>query len=315
MSTDTRFTFNSPAPIEVSFDLQAARLELVASDRADTVVTVAPRNPNRQGDLNAVQLTTAELVDGKLTIFSPRTAWRIIGPSDSIVVTVELPHDSTVGGKLAFGNVRGTGRFADTRIKSSYGDLAFDALGAAEIRTSSGDINVGTASGDVDLHTSNGNIRADIINGSATLTTSNGSIQVDFIDGSATAKTANGEIAIGEVTGVLEASTSTGGIRVDYAGTETFAKIAYGNIRIGEAAEGSVRLDGAYGDLEVGVPEGTAAWLDLNSVKGFVRNELTREAAPQPGDKTVEVRARVNWGDIVIHRPVNRRPERRSAKK
>ena len=148
---------------------------------------------------------------------------------------------------------------------------------------------------------------------SAALNTSNGNIQVDLIDGSATAKTTNGEIAIGEVTGVLEASTSTGGIRVDYAGSETIAKIAYGNIRIGEAEEGSVRLEGAYGDLEVGVPEGTAAWLDLNSAKGFVRNELTREAAPQPGDKTVEVRARVNWGDIVIHRPVNRRPGGRRA--
>ena len=36
-------------PIEVSFALQAARLELVASDRRDTVVTVAPRNPDAIG--------------------------------------------------------------------------------------------------------------------------------------------------------------------------------------------------------------------------------------------------------------------------
>jgi len=62
------------------------------------------------------------------------------------------------------------------------------------------------------------------------------------------------------------------------------------------------------------VPEGTAAWLDIHSTKGFVRNELTADVAPQPGEKTVEVRARVNWGDILIHRPVNRRPGERRAK-
>jgi DUF4097 and DUF4098 domain-containing protein YvlB len=294
--TDVTKTFSTPAPLEVDFDLQAARLDLVASERNDTVVTIAPRNPNRKGDVEAVQGTTVEFANNRLTIVAPK-GWKIIGPSDSLVVTIELPTGSTIGGKIAYGNVRGTGRLADTRIKSSYGDLAFDEIAAAELHTSYGDVSVGAATGDVDL------------------TSSYGGIRVDLIEGSATVKTSYGEISIGEVTGTLQASANTGGIRVDYAGSETNAKIAYGNIKIGEAAEGSVRLEGSGGDLEVGVPEGTAAWLDLNSAKGFVRNELTAESAPAPGDKTVEVRARVTWGDIVISRPVNRRPgERRTPK-
>jgi hypothetical protein len=295
-TTDVTKTFSTPTPLEVDFDLQAARLDLVASDRNDTVVTIAPRNPNRKGDVEAVQGTTVEFANNRLTIVAPK-GWKIIGPSDSLVVTIELPTGSTVGGKIAYGNIRGTGRLADTRIKSSYGDLAFDEIAAAELHTSYGDVSVGAATGDVDL------------------TSSYGGIRVDLIEGSATVKTSYGEISIGEVTGTLQASANTGGIRVDYAGSETNAKIAYGNIKIGEAAEGSVRLEGSGGDLEVGVPEGTAAWLDLNSAKGFVRNELKAESAPAPGDKTVEVRARVTWGDIVISRPVNRRPgERRTPK-
>jgi hypothetical protein len=296
MSTDTRTaTFESPTPIDVSFALQAARLELVASDRTTTVVTVAPRNPSRAGDLNAVQQLAVEYTTGQLSIVAPKR-WSIIGPgNDSIVVTIELPAGSTVGGEIAFGNVRGTGRLGDTRIKSSYGELAFDELGAADLKTSSGDIAIGASTGDFELTTSNGGIRADIL------------------DGSGSAKTSNGEIAIGEVTGALQARASYGGIRVDYAGPETFAKIAYGNLHIGEVVEGSVKLEGNGGDIKVGVPEGTAAWLDVNSAKGFVRNELTAGTAPQPGDKTVEIRARVTWGDIVIHRPVNRRPGERRA--
>jgi len=295
-SSDTRNTFSTPTPIEVSFELQAARLEFVASDRTDTVVTVAPRNPSRQGDLSLVQATSATYADGRVTIVGPKR-WSIFGAGqDSIVVTVEVPTGSTIGGELAYGNVRGAGRLGDVRIKSSYGELAFYEVGAADLRTSSGEISIGTAAGHVEL------------------TTSNGAIRVDVIEGSAIVKTSNGDIAIGEVTGALQANVSAGNIRVDYAGTETTAKIAYGNIRIGEVVEGSVRLEAAYGELEIGVPEGTAAWLDVNSNHGFVRNELTAGAAPQPGDKTVEVRARVNWGDIVIHRPVNRRPGERRAK-
>jgi DUF4097 and DUF4098 domain-containing protein YvlB len=297
MSTDIRTTFDTPTPIDVSFALQGARLDLLATDRADTVVTIAPRNPNRAGDVNASQQTTAELVDGTLTIVQPKE-WKIKGPSNSIVVTVELPSDSIINGTIAYGNVRGRGRVGTTHVKSSYGDIAFEELGSAELHTSYGDVTVLEARGD------------------AQLTTAYGAVRADVIEGAATVKTSYGEITIGEVAGALTANVSTGGIRVDYAGSETFAKIAYGSIRIGEVEQGSVRLEGSGGDLEVGVPEGTAAWLDLNSAKGYVRNELTADAAPQPGDKTVEIRARVTWGDIVIHRPVNRRPgERRTSKK
>jgi len=299
MSTDIRtITFESPTPIDFSFALQAARLELVASDRVDTVVTIAPRSPNRAGDLALVQQIGVEHSADRLEIIAPKR-WSILGPgNDSVVITIELPTDSRVGGEIAFGNVRGTGRLGDIQIKSSYGELSFDEVGAAELKTSSGDIAIGVATGDFELTTSNGGIRADIL------------------DGSGSVKTSNGEISVGEVTGALQARASYGGIRIDYAGTETFAKIAYGNLHIGEVVEGSVKLEGNGGDIKVGVPEGTAAWLDVNSAKGFVRNELNAGSAPQPGDKTVEIRARVTWGDIVIHRPVNRRPgERRTSKK
>src|SRR5688572_8630296 len=102
-------TFSTPTPIEVSFALQAARLELVASDRRDTVVTVAPRNPSRAGDVTAVEQTSVTFADGRITIIGPRR-WNLFGQTDSIVVTVELPNSSTVGGEVSYGNVRGTGR-------------------------------------------------------------------------------------------------------------------------------------------------------------------------------------------------------------
>jgi hypothetical protein len=65
---------------------------------------------------------------------------------------------------------------------------------------------------------------------------------------------------------------------------------------------GSVELGTAYGELEVGVREGTAARLDVRSQFGNVRNLLTASDGPQPSDQRVEVRARTSFGDIVIRR-------------
>ena len=57
------------------------------------------------------------------------------------------------------------------------------------------------------------------------------------------------------------------------------------------------------GDLEVGIREGTAAWLDVNSQFGRVHNALEAADAPETSVETVEVRARTSVGDIVIRRP------------
>ncbi|WP_329396200.1 hypothetical protein [Streptomyces melanogenes] len=56
----------------------------------------------------------------------------------------------------------------------------------------------------------------------------------------------------------------------------------------------------AIGDLEVGIRESTAAWLDVNTRMGIVRNALSTADAPGTEDHTVEVRARTGLGDIVI---------------
>jgi hypothetical protein len=61
-------------------------------------------------------------------------------------------------------------------------------------------------------------------------------------------------------------------------------------------------LETAAGELEVGVREGTAAWLDVSAHHGRVRTSLDEASTPDEGEATVEVRARTSYGDIVIHR-------------
>ena len=81
------------------------------------------------------------------------------------------------------------------------------------------------------------------------------------------------------------------------------AKSANGDVRLGEAVRGSVVLETKLGDLEVGIPEGTAAWLDVRATAGRVHNALEAADAPEATAETVEVRARTAVGDILIKRP------------
>ena len=66
---------------------------------------------------------------------------------------------------------------------------------------------------------------------------------------------------------------------------------------------GRVQLEAGYGGIEVGIAEGTAAWLDVSSQHGAIRNTLTPADAPGMDDDTVELHARTSWGDILIRRP------------
>jgi hypothetical protein len=56
------------------------------------------------------------------------------------------------------------------------------------------------------------------------------------------------------------------------------------------------------GDLEIGIAEGTAARLEVNTKFGQVRNLLDSVARPEQSDETVEVRARTSCGGITIRR-------------
>ena len=132
--------------------------------------------------------------------------------------------------------------------------------------------------------------------------TASGEVRIREIDGAAVIKNLNGRTWVGEVSGDLRCNAANGDISVERAGAAVDAKTANGSIRVGEVARGSVALETAFGELEVGIRKGTAALLDVRSRFGRVRNSLEASDGPGPSEETVEVRARTSYGDIVIRR-------------
>lgn len=257
-------------------------MRVTASKRTDTVVEVLPSNGADEADVRAVQQTKVTYANGTLTVKGPKKR-SLFGKSGSIDVTVELPAGSHLRGTSPMGDYTCEGPLGECRVKTSLGDILLAEAGITNLRTDHGDIRVDRAVGDAEIHGA-------------------GRIEIGEIAGAATVKNGNGETAIGEITGDLKANSSNGRITVGTAHASVEARSANGAIRLEEVARGVIRLQTAAGDVEIGIRASTAAWLDVNSRIGTVRNALGSAEGPDTSEETVEIHARTGIGDIVIRR-------------
>ena len=279
-------TFDTPDPISVTVEFGVGDLRIVASDRTDTMVEVRPSDPAKKADVTAAEQTRVEYAGGRLLIKAPRN-WRqytFRSGGESVEVQVELPAGSQLRGETGVAALRCRGRLGECRYKTGIGDIQLERAGAVQLRTGVGDITVERAGGDAEL------------------TTGSGSLRLDGIDGTAVVKNSNGDTWIGRVTGDLRVNAANGRISVDQASGTVAAKSANGDVRLGEVAHGAVLAQTAFGKVEIGIRDGVAAWLDLNTRFGAVRNDLDTADRPGAGEEAVEVRARTAFGDITIHR-------------
>jgi DUF4097 and DUF4098 domain-containing protein YvlB len=284
----------------VTIDVAAGDLRLIAGDRTNTSVEVRPSTSSRAGDVKAAELTRVEYANGRLLIKGPRQRFRF-GRSDSIEVTIELPAGSDVYGTILRGEFRVEGRIGECRFSAAMGDLSLEQTGRLRLNTNYGNVTVDHVVGPADISTDYGNVTIDHMVGPANVSAGSGSVRIHKIDGTATVKNSDGNTTIEEVSGELRFSAANGDLSVGQAHAAVTAKIAHGNIHIGEVMRGSIQLETAYGALEVGIRKGTAAWLDVSTRYGSVRNSLHADTGPQQSEETVEVRAHTEYGNITLH--------------
>lgn len=285
-------TFASPHPISITVDI-LGNTHITASDRLDTTVTVAPMDPSRSSDVKAAEQTVVDWSDGRLSVKSPRS-WTSFRASQNVVVTLEVPTGSALDGSSAMGDFHGEGELGNTKVKTSMGSIRLDQTGELRAVTSFGDVTVDRVAGSADVTTSSGDIHLRQVDGTAAVRNSNGSTELDWVAGDVRAKSSNGDVLIG------------------HAGAGVSARTANGDVRVAEATRGEVVVETATGELEVGIVQGVAAWLDVSTRFGSVRSSLESTDGPDQSEGTIQVRARSSFGDIVIHRAAG--DARRSAR-
>jgi DUF4097 and DUF4098 domain-containing protein YvlB len=260
-------TFDTPGPIRARIEVVHGAVQVRADDRHDTTVTVRPRNERSSADVAAAEQTQVTFSDGELLVRSTsRPRLLFFGSGPEIEVDVVLPTGSSLDARTTAGEVTCAGRLGAVELASKYGDLRLDQAGSLRARTSSGDIAAAGVDGETEAITSYGNVR------------------------------------VGETTGPARLETGYGDVTVDRALGSLTGSTKYGQVRVGQAVRGSLVLETAYGEVEAGVREGTAAWLDVHSGAGRIRNLLAEADGPEGAAETVEIHARTSYGDILIRR-------------
>ncbi|WP_125777109.1 DUF4097 family beta strand repeat-containing protein [Antribacter gilvus] len=277
--------YETPEVLSVVLDLGVGDVRITASDRTGTVVDVSPSNASDESDVKAAQQVSVECADGVLRVTGPKVpALDFSKKSRSVALSIQLPSGAQVGATLQMGDVHVVGRLGECRLKTSAGNLQVERTGALHLDTSAGHITVGGVIGDVEISTGSGKVR------------------VGEVEGAASVRNANGATTIDVVTGDLRVRSANGDISVERVGSDVDVKTSNGAVRVGEVVRGVAVLESGLGDLEVGIAEGAAAWLDVKTGFGHVDNQLEETAGPDGAGRTVEVRGRTSYGDIAVRR-------------
>ena len=284
--------FNTPSPIAVALDLYVADVRFAVSDRTDTIVEVSPSNPDKAADIKAAENTRVEYDEATrtLSIVARKPRNRFVNFSskrpESTNVVIQLPTDSDVRGGAQLGDFQSDGVLGTVVLKTDLGAVRLAETAALNLRNGLGEITVEGVVGSAEVHGGSSDIR------------------IGAVDGTADVSTGNGKVRVGVVTGPATVKTSNGSVSVDRALSDITAASSNGEVRIGEVVRGKVSATSKNGSVEVGVRQGTAALLELNTAVGRVYNELASADAPgadEPVDK-VELHASTKLGDITIRR-------------
>jgi hypothetical protein len=269
-------------PIDAELKLGVGLIEVIASDRTDAVVEVVPTRPGRSGDVSLAREAVVSFDGGRLRVDVPRRR-SLFGQRDSVDIRAELPTGSRLVVEGAYGPVQASGVLGDCRITAKYGNVSADTVGDLALDAPYGTTEIAEVTGRLDA------------------TTGYGVARIARVGGDAHLRGAHGTIELGTTAGDVDVATS-GPLTIDHALGDVTARSAHGPIRVRQVTGGSIHLENGYSDIEVGVPAGTAAWIDAVSAHGRVRNELTPDPAAAASDRTVELRLRANYADIRIRR-------------
>jgi hypothetical protein len=278
-------TFETRGPIRATVAVVVGDIRIDAGERTMTVVDVRPSDPTDKEDVLAAEQTRVEYRGGQLLVKTPKPrSWSIRSHGGSVDVAIELPAGSELHLTGQMAELACDGELGDCRVKNGIGQIRLGTVGALNVKTGSGDIDVARAGG-----------HADIVAGS-------GDVRVGELAADATIKNSNGDTWVGVAHGELRLSAANGSLAVDHAHANVVAKAANGDVRAGDVVRGTVVLETQVGDVEVGIREGTAAFVDVSATAGRVHNGLQATENPGPSAETVEVRARTTLGNVVVGR-------------
>lgn len=157
-------------------------------------------------------------------------------------------------------------------------------LGAVDVVTGSGDVDLRDVTGPAAIRVGSGQVRAGTIGGSAEIDTGAGGVEVARAGGAIKVRTASGRIRIGRTQASVKVTAAAGDVTIDCA------------------EQGHVAVTATTGDIEIGVPRGRQLHLDVSSTIGSIRSELEASDDVAEGGADLSLRVRATTGDVSLRR-------------
>jgi Putative adhesin len=273
-------TFDTPGPIAATVEVAGAQVQVTVSERTDTMVLVEPINTASRSDGAVTEKTKVDFAEGRLSVKTTK-------PGDkrgSVAITIELPAGSSLAAYLAHSSVQVDGPVGRCELHLASGQVRLDRVDALKANIASGEIAVGHIAG-----------RADIEGGAFIL-------RIGEVGDAVALSNIGGQVWIGHARADLDLGSASCEFDIDRADGSITANTASGAIRVGRMTHGRAKLISGSGNIEVGIGEGAAASLDVNSERGAVHSYVSSPGEPGASDPKVSVFARTRHGDIIIQR-------------
>jgi DUF4097 and DUF4098 domain-containing protein YvlB len=253
-----RYDFATPQPPKLRFGIGAGRIEVETADVAETTVEVEAIRGNVE-DLKVEQHGRDIVVEGRK---------RFGFKGDEYDIRIRAPLVSDVDANIASATFRAAGR-----------------LGAVEVNTASGAVQVEDVERDAKVRSASGDVQLGAVGGRAEVNTASGDVQVASAAGGGTIRSASGDVQISEAANRVSLNTASG------------------DMQIGSIAEGSVDVKSASGDVRIGIKQGSRLFVDARSLSGDTTSEVELGGIEvAAGGPLVEVKGTTMSGDIRIVR-------------
>ena len=274
-------TFTTPNPVNLKVELWAGRIRIHAE--ATDTTTIA---------LDADDSTGQELIDNAkveqrgddVVVVMPKGKGGLFRSRGQVEATITVPLHSNAKIETASADIDTDGPLGNTHVSTGSGEVHIEHANDAEVRTGSGDIEIGTVDGDCTVKSGS----ADVV--------------VGLIAGGGSVLSGSGDVVISQIGGAFNVKTGSGDVVIKAAGDQVDAMAGSGDVMVKRIQHGKLKAKTGSGDITVGVADGTAAYLDVMTVSGEVTSSLEAADAPGDGAPAVEIVVQAGSGDVVLQR-------------
>lgn len=128
-----------------------------------------------------------------------------------------------------------------------------------------------------------------------------GSAKAVQVDGRVQVRSGSGDASFGEIGGGLSSGCGSGDLDVRIVHGPVQVRTGSGTARLREV-HGDVDAVTGSGEVEIGLPRGVTAAVDLHAGSGRVHTDLPVEDAPRSSDSVIHLRARTGSGNLRLFR-------------